>query len=141
VRRQDAARHEGREFGKHSWIGQGLILFNTKNTKAAQRAPAERALRANFVILVLRIVSARVQEDTENSTTRDRNSPSPGEGGEVMRKFIPVEEVAKEWMRDPEFVAAYDALEDEFAVASALIKARGEADMTQEQVAQAMGTT
>ncbi len=58
-----------------------------------------------------------------------------------MRKFIPVEEVAKEWMKDPKFVAAYDALEDEFAVASALIKARGEADMTQEQVARAMGTT
>ena len=58
-----------------------------------------------------------------------------------MRKFIPVEEVAKKWMKDPEFVAAYNALEDEFAVASALLKARGEADMTQEQVAQAMGTT
>jgi len=44
-------------------------------------------------------------------------------------------------MKDPDFVAAYDALEDEFAVASALIKARGDAAMTQEQVAQAMGTT
>jgi hypothetical protein len=52
-----------------------------------------------------------------------------------MRKYIPVEEVAKEWMKDPDFVAAYDALEDEFAVASALIKARSDADMTQEQVA------
>jgi ribosome-binding protein aMBF1 (putative translation factor) len=59
----------------------------------------------------------------------------------MMRKFIPVEEVAKEWMKDPDFVAAYDALEDEFAVASALIKARSAADMTQEQVARAMGTT
>jgi transcriptional regulator with XRE-family HTH domain len=58
-----------------------------------------------------------------------------------MRKFIPVEEVAKEWMKNPEFVAAYDALDDQFAVAAALIKARGEADMTQEQVARAMGTT
>ncbi len=58
-----------------------------------------------------------------------------------MRKFIPVEEVAKEWMKDPAFVAAYDALEDEFAMASALIKARRDADMTQEQVARAMGTT
>jgi transcriptional regulator with XRE-family HTH domain len=38
-------------------------------------------------------------------------------------------------------VAAYDALEGEFALASALIKARAEADMTQEQVAEAMGTT
>jgi ribosome-binding protein aMBF1 (putative translation factor) len=59
----------------------------------------------------------------------------------MTRKFIPVEEVAKEWMKKPEFVAAYDALEEEFAVAEALIKARGEADMTQEQVARAMGTT
>jgi ribosome-binding protein aMBF1 (putative translation factor) len=59
----------------------------------------------------------------------------------MSRKFIPVEQVAKEWMTRPEFVAAYDALEDEFAVATALIKARADAAMTQEQVAQAMGTT
>ena len=59
----------------------------------------------------------------------------------MKRKFIPVEEIAKKWMKDPEFVVAYRAREDEFALASALIKARGEAGMTQEQVAQAMGTT
>ena len=59
----------------------------------------------------------------------------------MSRKFIPVEEVFREWHKDPEFIAAYDALEDEFAMASALIKARGDAAMTQEQVAQAMGTT
>ena len=59
----------------------------------------------------------------------------------MSRKFIPVEKSAREWRKDPEFVAAYDALEAEFAVASALIKARGDAAMTQEQVAQAMGTT
>lgn len=38
-------------------------------------------------------------------------------------------------------MAANDALEEQFALASALIKARGDADMTQEQVADAMGTT
>ncbi len=59
----------------------------------------------------------------------------------MSRKFIPVEEAFREWHKDSEFVAAYDALEDEFAVASALIKARGDAAMTQEQVARAMGTT
>jgi ribosome-binding protein aMBF1 (putative translation factor) len=59
----------------------------------------------------------------------------------MTRKYIPVEEAAKRWMKNPEFQAAYDALEDGFALASALIKARGEADMTQEQVAAAMGTT
>lgn len=59
----------------------------------------------------------------------------------MMRKFIPVEEIAKEWFGDPEFVAAYDALEDEFALIEALIRARAQADMTQEEVAKAMGTT
>jgi ribosome-binding protein aMBF1 (putative translation factor) len=56
-------------------------------------------------------------------------------------RFIPVEEAFAQWKKDPEYVAAYDALEGEFTLASALIKARGDAEMTQEQVAQAMGTT
>jgi ribosome-binding protein aMBF1 (putative translation factor) len=59
----------------------------------------------------------------------------------MMRTFIPVREAAERWMKNPKFVEEYEALEGEFALASALIKARGDADMTQEQVAQAMGTT
>jgi ribosome-binding protein aMBF1 (putative translation factor) len=59
----------------------------------------------------------------------------------MSRKFIPVEEAAKDWFRDPEFVAEYDALEEEFALAASLIRARSAAGMTQEDVARAMGTT
>jgi len=59
----------------------------------------------------------------------------------MTRKTIPVAGAFAEWRKDPEFVAAYDALEEEFALAAALIHARSEADMTQEQVAEAMGTT
>ena len=59
----------------------------------------------------------------------------------MRRRYIAVEEVTNKWMKDAEFRGDYDALEDEFALASALIKARGDAAMTQEQVAQAMGTT
>jgi ribosome-binding protein aMBF1 (putative translation factor) len=59
----------------------------------------------------------------------------------MKRKFIPAEESFNQWKRDPKYVAAYDALEKEFAIASAMIKARAGADMTQEQVAKAMGTT
>jgi ribosome-binding protein aMBF1 (putative translation factor) len=59
----------------------------------------------------------------------------------MTRKFIAVEEAFREWRKDPEYLAAYDALEDEFALAEALIRARGVADMTQEEVASAMGTT
>ena len=59
----------------------------------------------------------------------------------MTRKYIPVEESFRAWEKDPKFTAAYDALEDEFALAGALIEARSRADMTQEQVAAAMGTT
>jgi len=59
----------------------------------------------------------------------------------MKNKFIPAETSFAEWRKDPEYVAAYDSLEEEFALASALIKARGDAEMTQEQVATAMGTT
>jgi ribosome-binding protein aMBF1 (putative translation factor) len=59
----------------------------------------------------------------------------------MKRKYIPVQELGVEWKKDAEFFAAYEALEEEFALASALIKARGDAEMTQEQVAEAMGTT
>ncbi|MBZ9708438.1 helix-turn-helix domain-containing protein [Mesorhizobium sp. ESP7-2] len=59
----------------------------------------------------------------------------------MSRKAISVEDAAKEWFKDPQFVLEYDALEEEFAIAEALIRARGDADMTQEQVAAAMGTT
>ena len=59
----------------------------------------------------------------------------------MKQKFIPVEESFKQWRKDPDYVAAYDALEAEFVLASAMIKARADADMTQEQVAMAMGTT
>jgi ribosome-binding protein aMBF1 (putative translation factor) len=59
----------------------------------------------------------------------------------MKTKFIPVENSFKKWKKDPQYVAAYNALEAEFALASAMIKARADADMTQEQVARAMGTT
>jgi ribosome-binding protein aMBF1 (putative translation factor) len=59
----------------------------------------------------------------------------------MIRKFIPVEEAFLEWRKDPEFVAEYEALEEEFALANALIGARVQARMTQEDVAKRMGTT
>lgn len=59
----------------------------------------------------------------------------------MTRKLIPVAETFAQWDQDPEFRAAYDALGEEFALAGALLKARADADMTQEQVARAVGTT
>ena len=59
----------------------------------------------------------------------------------MERTFIPVEESFAEWRKDPEYVAAYDALEEEFALANALIGARNSANLTQEELAIRMGTS
>ena len=48
---------------------------------------------------------------------------------------IPVQEAARQWLKDPESRAEYEAPEGELALASALIEARGRAGRTQEQVA------
>jgi ribosome-binding protein aMBF1 (putative translation factor) len=59
----------------------------------------------------------------------------------MKRKFIPAAASFTEWNKDPKYRAEYASLEEEFALAASLIKARSQADMTQEQVAAAMGTT
>ena len=51
------------------------------------------------------------------------------------------EDLKKEWMKDPEFVAEYEALAPEFEVAGALIRARSQAGMTQADVAAKMDVT
>ena len=52
-----------------------------------------------------------------------------------------LKDLKKQWTKDPAFKADYDSMEEEFALAGALSDARSKADMTQEQVAKAMGTT
>jgi ribosome-binding protein aMBF1 (putative translation factor) len=58
-----------------------------------------------------------------------------------MRRCIPAEKVFKRWRKDPAYAAAYDALSDEFELASALIRARANAGLTQDQLAKRMRTT
>lgn len=47
----------------------------------------------------------------------------------------------KRLLERPDVRAEYDSLADEFSIAEALIRARAEADMTQEQVAERMQTS
>lgn len=57
------------------------------------------------------------------------------------KKSIPVEKSFTEWRRDPGYKKAYDALDDEFALAAALIDARGRARLSQADVAKKMETS
>lgn len=59
----------------------------------------------------------------------------------MTKKLTTARELHEEWMQDPEYVAAWEASEEEFALANALIEARSQAHMTQEQVAEKMGTS
>lgn len=59
----------------------------------------------------------------------------------MSRRSIPATEAFAEWRKDPAYLEAYEALDSEFELADALIRARADAHMTQEQVAEAMGTT
>ena len=57
----------------------------------------------------------------------------------MNRTCIPVEESFARWHKDPEYMKEYDALEEEFALASALMHAR--ADLSQAELARRMGTS
>ena len=52
-----------------------------------------------------------------------------------------LKEYRKKLLADPEVKAAYDALEDEYALARAIIQARITSGLTQEELAQRMETT
>ncbi len=58
-----------------------------------------------------------------------------------MKRYIPVGESFRRWDKEPAFRRAYDALEDEFALAAALIDARARAGLSQQDVAARMKTS
>lgn len=62
----------------------------------------------------------------------DRYDPVP---------FVPADRIARMRRISPEYRAAYDALEDEFAALDVLLKARKEAGLTQTDVAARMGVS
>jgi transcriptional regulator with XRE-family HTH domain len=50
-------------------------------------------------------------------------------------------EMHRKWLKEPGYRKAYDALEEEFALAKAVIDARNRAGLTQIELARRMGTT
>ncbi len=52
-----------------------------------------------------------------------------------------ITDLHKQWLRDEDYRRNYDALEEEFALASALIAARSRAGLTQDQLAEKMATS
>ena len=52
-----------------------------------------------------------------------------------------ITELHKKWMKVPTYRKAYEALEEEFVLASAVMDVRNRAGLTQQQLARKMGTT
>lgn len=55
------------------------------------------------------------------------------------RKFGNWDDIHEEWMKDPEYRAGYEALEDEFRLIEMMIKLRQEKKLTQAQLAEKTG--
>jgi transcriptional regulator with XRE-family HTH domain len=52
-----------------------------------------------------------------------------------------ISDLHKKWMKQPRYRKTYEALEEEFVLASAMIHARNGAGLTQQELARRMGTT
>ena len=52
-----------------------------------------------------------------------------------------ISDMHKKWMKEPNYRRAYEALEEEFVLASAVMDVRNRAGLTQAQLARKMGTT
>lgn len=52
-----------------------------------------------------------------------------------------ISDMHRKWMKEPTYRKAYEALEEEFVLASAVLDARNRAGLTQEELAKKMGTT
>ncbi|MGK7895759.1 MAG: multiprotein-bridging factor 1 family protein [Xenococcus sp. (in: cyanobacteria)] len=51
-----------------------------------------------------------------------------------------ISDLHQQWLQDPEYQAAYEAQRPELAVASAIIAARSQANLTQKELAELMST-
>jgi ribosome-binding protein aMBF1 (putative translation factor) len=58
----------------------------------------------------------------------------------MSKKLVSADDLHTKWMKVPKYRKAYDDLEDEFCLASALIEARARAGLTQEELAARMKT-
>jgi ribosome-binding protein aMBF1 (putative translation factor) len=58
----------------------------------------------------------------------------------MRKKLVGADELHAKWMKEPKYRKAYENLEEEFRLASALIEARARAGLTQEELAQRMKT-
>jgi predicted transcriptional regulator len=52
-----------------------------------------------------------------------------------------ITDLHKKWLKEPKYKKAYEALEEEFVLASAVMDVRIRAGLTQEALARKMGTT
>ena len=79
------------------------------------------------------------QKDTSDAAGSNRSSVETGKGARPIMKTV--REIGKKWLQDKSFRKAYDALEDEYALAKALIEARARAGLSQKELAERMGSS
>jgi len=61
-------------------------------------------------------------------------------GNNKIKNYVTFREIEKKWVKDPQFVKAYDELELEFALIRAILNARIKRGLTQKKLAEKVGT-
>jgi hypothetical protein len=80
-------------------------------------------------LVILRVF---MNKDPEDATPRNRAGTAACEGGYTRRKIILVEETFAASRKNPAYVKAYNALEEECSLAKAMIEALAHASLTQQ---------
>jgi ribosome-binding protein aMBF1 (putative translation factor) len=78
------------------------------------------------------------QENPGDTKPRDRTGAETRKGGAGMSK---VKDLHRKWLKDGKYRRVYEALAPEFELARAVIRARAQANLTQEELAERMDTT
>lgn len=132
-----------RDYDNALWNGKGGVLrgFVETGLEALANLSPKMLERINCDPLFIRKDDHTWVLKEDHFCNLSKRDSKQIEGNDTTRKFIPVSESFERWRKDPEYLAAYDALEDEFSLVHAMINARVSAGLTQEQVAQRMGTT
>ena len=137
------------------------LWFNTKKhrefiniTDEVEKALAKSQIKEGLILVSAMHITAGIYvNDAEDGLIADidewavvvrtfvKKTVETGKRGKGTMTRIRVDDLHKDWMKDPKYRREYEALEEEFSLVAALIEARTRAGLTQEQVAHRMKTT
>jgi phage-related protein/DNA-binding XRE family transcriptional regulator len=112
-------------------------LWEMRLTVPSGISPALYVTAVGQRVVIVRVF-AKKTEKTPRREIELALSRAKSVGGVAMAR---ISDLHKKWLKEPKYRKAYEALEEEFVLASAVMDVRNRAGLTQEELARKMGTT